>query len=100
MLTEIEDEQTWLRHRIMRMRTVLQFAKDPRAEAGMRELIADAERGWRRWRQAAIADERRAVTVSEFRRRGPRQRAPVWGRGSLLSCPVVFLRRACDPSPS
>jgi hypothetical protein len=43
MLTEIEDEQTWLRHRIMRMRTVLRFAKDPRAEAGMRELIADAE---------------------------------------------------------
>jgi hypothetical protein len=43
MLTKVEDEQTRLRHRIMRMRTVLCFAKDPRAEAGMRELIADAE---------------------------------------------------------
>jgi hypothetical protein len=43
MLTEIEDEQTRLRRRIMRMRTILCFAKDPRAEAGMRELIADAE---------------------------------------------------------
>jgi hypothetical protein len=29
--------------RIMRMRTILCFAKDPRAEAGMRELTADAE---------------------------------------------------------
>jgi hypothetical protein len=27
----------------MRMRTVLRFAKEPRAEAGIRELIADAE---------------------------------------------------------
>jgi hypothetical protein len=27
----------------MRMRTILCFAKDPRAEAGMRELIGDAE---------------------------------------------------------
>jgi hypothetical protein len=43
MPTELEDELTWLRHRIVRMRTVLRFAKDPRAEAGMRELIADAE---------------------------------------------------------
>jgi hypothetical protein len=41
--TDFEDEETWLRHRIMRMRTVLRFAKDPRAEAGLRELIADAE---------------------------------------------------------
>jgi hypothetical protein len=43
MLTKVEDQQTRLRHRIMRMRTILRFAKDPRAEAGMRELIADAE---------------------------------------------------------
>jgi hypothetical protein len=41
--TDLEDEETWLRHRIVRMRTVLRFARDPRAEAGMRELIADAE---------------------------------------------------------
>jgi hypothetical protein len=40
---DLEDEETWLRHRIVRMRTVLRFAKDPRAEAGMRELIGDAE---------------------------------------------------------
>jgi hypothetical protein len=43
MLTKVEDERTRLRHRIMRMRTILCFAKDPRAEAGLRELIADAE---------------------------------------------------------
>jgi hypothetical protein len=40
---EIEDEVSWLRHRILRMRTILRFAKDPRTEAGLRELIADAE---------------------------------------------------------
>ena len=40
---EIEDEMTWLRHRILRMRTILRFAKDPRTEAGLRELISDAE---------------------------------------------------------
>jgi len=41
--TEIEDEVTWLRHRIVRMRTILRFAKDPRTEAGLRELIGEAE---------------------------------------------------------
>ena len=43
MPKEIEDEVSWLRHRIMRMRTILRFAKDPRTEAGLRELITDAE---------------------------------------------------------
>jgi len=43
MPTEPEDEVTWLRHRVVRMRTILRFAKEPRAEAGLRELIADAE---------------------------------------------------------
>jgi hypothetical protein len=41
--TEIEDEISWLRHRIVRMRTILRFAKDTRIEAGPRELITDAE---------------------------------------------------------
>lgn len=40
---EIEDEVSWLRHRILRMRTILRFAKDPRTEAGLREFISDAE---------------------------------------------------------
>ena len=40
---EIEDEESWLRHHIMRMRTILRFAKDPRTEAGIGELISDAE---------------------------------------------------------
>jgi hypothetical protein len=40
---EIEDDVSWLRHQISRMRTILRFAKDPRAEAGLRELIAEAE---------------------------------------------------------
>jgi hypothetical protein len=50
------------------MRTIICFAKDPRAEAGMWELIADAE-------------ARRAVTVGELRRHGPRQ--PQLGAGAL-----------------
>jgi hypothetical protein len=40
---EIEDEVCWLRHRVLRMRTILRFAKDPRTETGLREIIADAE---------------------------------------------------------
>jgi hypothetical protein len=28
---------------LSRMRTILRFAKDPRTEAGLRELISDAE---------------------------------------------------------
>jgi hypothetical protein len=48
--TDLEDEETWLRHRIARMRTILRFAKDLRAEAGLRELIADAEERLRRWK--------------------------------------------------
>jgi hypothetical protein len=43
MLAELADEQTRLRHSIMRMQTILCFAKDPRAEADMRELTGDAE---------------------------------------------------------
>jgi hypothetical protein len=43
MSIEIEDEVNWLRHRVVRMRTILPYAKDPRAEAGLRELIGDAE---------------------------------------------------------
>jgi hypothetical protein len=40
---EWEDEETWLRHRVMRMRTILRFANSARVEAGLRELIAEAE---------------------------------------------------------
>jgi hypothetical protein len=35
----LEDVSTWLRHRVLRLRTIL--AKDTRAESGLRELIAD-----------------------------------------------------------
>ena len=43
---ELEAEETWLRKRIIRLRTVLRYANDPRTEAGLREFIADAEPGW------------------------------------------------------
>jgi hypothetical protein len=40
---ELEDEAIWLRHRLVRMRTLLRFALDPQVDAGLRELIADGE---------------------------------------------------------
>ena len=40
---ELEAEEAWLRKRIMRLRTLLRYANDPRIEGGLREVIADAE---------------------------------------------------------
>jgi hypothetical protein len=39
----LEDGETWLRRHVVRLRTMLRFAKDPRTEAGLKEFIADAE---------------------------------------------------------
>ena len=39
---EFEDESTWLRHRVLRLRTIPRYVKDPRAENGLREFIAEA----------------------------------------------------------
>jgi len=41
---DIEPEYTWLLHRVMRMRTILRYVKDPKVEAGLGELIAEAEK--------------------------------------------------------
>jgi len=41
---DFEDEYTWLRHRVLRLRTILRFVSDSRAESGLRELIAEAEK--------------------------------------------------------
>ena len=35
---EWEDEETWLRRRLIRLRTIWRFAKDPRIEVGLREF--------------------------------------------------------------
>jgi hypothetical protein len=40
---ELEDEYSWLRHRVIRLRTILRYVTDPKAETGLRELIAEAE---------------------------------------------------------
>jgi hypothetical protein len=40
---DFEPEYTWLLHRVMRMRTMLRYVKDPKVEAGLRELIAEAD---------------------------------------------------------
>jgi hypothetical protein len=41
---DIEPEYTWLLHRVMRMRTILRYVKDPKVKAGLRELIGEAEK--------------------------------------------------------
>jgi hypothetical protein len=58
---EIEDEVSWLRHRVVRMRTILRFAKDPRTETGIRELIADAEA------RLDALEARRAAAVTKMK---------------------------------
>jgi hypothetical protein len=40
---ELEAEERWLRKLIMRLRTILRYASDSRAEVGLREAISDAE---------------------------------------------------------
>jgi hypothetical protein len=40
---EWEDEETWLRRSLIRLRTIWRFAKHPRIEVGLREFIAEAE---------------------------------------------------------
>ena len=41
---EWEDEEPWLRRVIIRLRTLLRFAKDDRVDAGLKDIVADAER--------------------------------------------------------
>jgi len=40
---EIEDEEKWLRHRIVRLRTIMRFALDARVETVLKEFITEAE---------------------------------------------------------
>jgi hypothetical protein len=40
---EWEDEEIWLRRRVIRLRTILRFAKDSRVATGLKEFIAEAE---------------------------------------------------------
>ena len=40
---DFEDEYSWLRHRVLRLRTILRYVKDARVESGLRELIGEAE---------------------------------------------------------
>ena len=39
-----QDEEQWLRGVIIRLRTVLRFTKDDRVDAGLKDIIGDAER--------------------------------------------------------
>jgi hypothetical protein len=40
---DLETEETWLGHRVRRLRTVLRIVTDPRAEAALKTLIIEAE---------------------------------------------------------
>jgi hypothetical protein len=40
---ELQDEETWLRFRILRMRAALRFALSPAVQNILRELVADGE---------------------------------------------------------
>ena len=54
---EWEDEGTWLRARIIRLRTILRYTKDSKVEICLKELIADAEARLdtlERWRLRAL----------------------------------------------
>jgi hypothetical protein len=39
----IEDEETWLRRYVVRLRTILRFAVDARVQTELRGFIAEAE---------------------------------------------------------
>jgi hypothetical protein len=43
MPAQFEDEETWLRHRVIRLRTILRLARDSRVEDELRLLISEAE---------------------------------------------------------
>jgi hypothetical protein len=40
---DLENEASWLRSRIIRLRAALRFAKEPRTDMILREFIAEAE---------------------------------------------------------
>jgi hypothetical protein len=58
-MTDFEDEEAWLRHRVVRLRTVLRWAKDTRVETELKSLIAEAEA-----RLEALAARRRTSGIS------------------------------------
>jgi hypothetical protein len=43
-MSDLNDEEAWLRAWIIRLRTLLRFAIHPEVETGLKQFIADAER--------------------------------------------------------
>lgn len=66
---ELEPEEIWLRKRIIRLRTVLRYAKDPRTEAGLKEFIGDAEH-----RLEML--QKKPIVVQQQQQVQPKQRKP------------------------
>ena len=78
LMMHLEPEETWLRKRIIRLRTILRYAKDPRTEAGLKEFIADAEyrlealqRGIIGQQQQQIQPKKRAIAPPKRKQRLP-----------------------------
>jgi hypothetical protein len=56
---EWEDEATWLRHRVMRMRTILRFTDSARVEAGLESLSPRPNNGWSCYKSGGRGQGRR-----------------------------------------
>jgi hypothetical protein len=60
-MDDLGPEVLWLRPRVIRMRAMLRYAKAPRIETELRELIADAEsrlESLDEWARAGKTDQR------------------------------------------
>jgi hypothetical protein len=53
-MSDLDDEEAWLRAWIIRLRTLLRFAIHPEVETGLKQFIADAERRLERLQQEQI----------------------------------------------
>jgi hypothetical protein len=56
---DLEDEEAWLRHRVLRLRTILRMARQPDVETALRVLIGEGEA------RLEVLTERRLPTSPE-----------------------------------
>jgi hypothetical protein len=54
---DLEDEETWLRHRVLRLRTILRMARQPDVETTLRVLIGEAEARLEKLAERRFADQ-------------------------------------------
>lgn len=89
---ELEAEEPWLRKRVVRLRTVLRYADDPRIEVILREIIADAEnrlellqasRGRPLQQQQQVQPKKRKVARPSQRKKWACPSSRGWPRGRV-----------------